>query len=468
MRSPPKREPEPLILIGTSRSGSRCGISSYCLSSPIGDLSIIVRMSVVAPDSSLLQDEIRSGLPERPFWLAAVLLDGVFAAVAYLVSYWLRFDRPQLELFLPKAWSTMPVVVAAQLTCLAIGRAYGRSHRIDWALRVVGGVVAGTLLGSRAVAMAVGFNGLSRLAFVADAVLLSMTAIAWRAVWAIQRRARLVSRARSDDLIDRAQDMRTVGGIVMGLYDYRELLKNLVLKDLKLKYRGSVFGFLWSLANPLLMTVVYTLAFTFILRIRSESFVFSLLLAQLSWTFFASSAMMSTGAIVDNAGLLKSVLFPREILPVGIVLFNLAQYMLTVAVFLPLIMMWYRAPLSAPMTLFPAFLALQVVFTIGVALALSTATAFFRDVRHLLEVALSVLFWSTPILYELTQVPDRLRLVILLSPLSSFVVAYQQMFVHQRWPDGAIWLIAGAQAFVAFTFGVLIFMAFQDRFTDQL
>ena len=259
--------------------------------------------------------------------------------------------------------------------------------------------------------MAVGFNGLSRLAFVADAVLLSMTAIAWRAVWAIQRRARLVSRARSDDLIDRAQDMRTVGGIVMGLYDYRELLKNLVLKDLKLKYRGSVFGFLWSLANPLLMTVVYTLAFTFILRIRSESFVFSLMLGQLSWTFFASSATMSTGAIVDNAGLLKSVLFPRAILPVGTVLFNLAQYLLTVAVFLPLIMMWYRVPLSAPMTLFPVFLALQVVFTIGVALMLATATAFFRDVRHLLEVALSVLFWSTPIVYELTQVPDRLRLV---------------------------------------------------------
>ncbi len=97
---------------------------------------------------------------------------------------------------------------------------------------------------------------------------------------------------------------------------------------------------------------------------------------------------MSTGAIVDNAGLLKSVFFPRAILPIATVLFNLAQYLLTMSVFLPIMMLWYRVPLSAPMLLFPVFLALQVLFTIGVAMMLATATAFFRDVRHLLEVAL--------------------------------------------------------------------------------
>ena len=108
------------------------------------------------------------------------------------------------------------------------------------------------------------------------------------------------------------------------------------------------------------MMVVYTVAFTYILRVRSEGFVFSLMLGLLSWTFFASSAAMSTGAIVDNAGLLKSVLFPRAILPIGTVLFNLAQYLLTVSVFLPAMMLWYQVPPSAPMLLFPVFLALQV------------------------------------------------------------------------------------------------------------
>src|SRR6185436_17636166 len=102
--------------------------------------------------------------------------------------------------------------------------------------------------------------------------------------------------------------------------------------------------------------------------------------------------------------------------PIGTVLFNLVQFLLTLAVFLPAMMLAYRVPIQAPMALFPIFLCLQVMFTIGIALILATATAFFRDVRHLLEVGLSVLFWTTPIVYELHHVPDRVQPLILLSP----------------------------------------------------
>src|SRR4029453_5455816 len=131
-----------------------------------------------------------------------------------------------------------------------------------------------------------------------------------------------------------------------------------------------------------LMMVVYTVAFTYILRVRSEGFVFSLMLGLLSWTLFASSAGMSTGAIVDNSGLLKSVLLPRAILPLGTVLFNLAQYLLTVAVFLPALMLWYGVPPSTPIVVFPIFLLLQVIFVVGVAMILPTAPAFFPVVKH--------------------------------------------------------------------------------------
>ena len=272
----------------------------------------------------------------------------------------------------------------------------------------------------------------------------------------------------ADILVDRAAQRTSLTSIVTGLYTYRELLRNLVLKDLKLKYRGSVFGFLWSLVNPLLMIVVYTIAFTYILRIRAEGFVFYLMLGMLSWTFFANSATMSTGAIIDNAALLKSVFFPRAILPIATVLFNLAQYLLTVAVFLPVMIVWYKVPLSAPMLLFPVFLALQCLFTIGVALALATATAFFRDVRHLLEVALQVLFWTTPILYLLDQVDSRLRLVILSSPMSPFVVAYHKLFYYRQWPDATVWLMAIVYAGGMFLLGVAIVLAYEDQLAEQL
>jgi len=297
-----------------------------------------------------------------------------------------------------------------------------------------------------------------------------VAALGWRGAWKLAGMAGGTNDDGEgpDELVDRAKEMTTVRGVVLSFYAYRELLKNLVLKDLKLKYRGSAFGFLWSLVNPLMMIVVYTVAFRYILRIRSEGFVFYLLLGQLSWTFFSSSAGMSTGAIVDNAGLLRSVTFPRAILPISTVLFNLAQFLLTVLVFLPVMLLWYRVPLAAPMLLFPVFLALQVIFTMGVALVLSTTTAFFRDVRHLVEVALAMLFWTTPILYELGHVPERLRLLILLSPMSPFVTAYHDLFYFRQWPEATVWLVASVYAFGAFILGTTLLLAFEDRFTEQL
>jgi len=316
----------------------------------------------------------------------------------------------------------------------------------------------------------IGFEGISRGAFVADVMLLVLGALGWRGAWVLRARARARTgrSARSDDLVDRTAEMTTLTTVVASLYSYRELLKNLVLKDLKLKYRGSVFGFLWSLINPLMMIVVYTIAFTFILRVRSQGFVFYLMLGQLAWTFFASAAIMSTGSVLDNSGLLKSVIFPRAILPIGTVLFNFAQYLLTVSVFLPIMLLWYQVPLSAPMLVFPVFLLLQVVFTMGVAFIFATWTVFFRDVRHLLEVALAMLFWATPIVYELRQVPERLRLLLLLSPMSPFVVAYQQIFFYREWPDATVWLVAVALALGAFVVGALVFLAYEDALTEQL
>jgi ABC-2 type transport system permease protein len=408
-------------------------------------------------------------LPQRPSWWLGVLLDVLVAGAADLVAHWARFQGLRLDTLLPGPWSTLPYLVAGQVAALALAGAYGRRPRIDWLIRVLAGAVIGTAVSAALLGAIRGFEGLSRSAFVADAVLLSVGAIGWRGAWVIRarRRARREHLIKGD-FVDRAAEAVTVGGVFSNLYQYRELLKSLVLKDLKLKYRGSVFGFLWSLANPLLMTAVYTIGFTYILRIRSEGFVYYLLLGVLSWTFFANSAAMATGAIVDNAGLLKSVNFPRAILPIETVLFNLAQYLLTVLVFIPAMILWYQVPLTATMLLFPVFLALHVIFTIGAALFLATATAFFRDVRHLLEVALSVMFWTTPIVYELKQAPEQAQLLLLLSPVSPFIEAYHQLFFYRQWPEPTIWVLAGAHAIGAFLVGSLLFLAFEDRLMEQV
>lgn len=270
------------------------------------------------------------------------------------------------------------------------------------------------------------------------------------------------------DLIDRASQRNTLAGTVGGMWRYRGLIRNLVLKELKLKYRGSILGFLWSLVNPLAMITVYTVAFTFIIRTTVEGFVFFVLLGLLPWTFFVGATNMATGAIIDSGSLMKSVAFPRAILPVSIVLFNLVQFLLTLLIFLPIMLVAYRVPPSAPMLLFPVFLVLQVAFTIGVALLLAAGTTFFRDIRHLLEIGLAILFWLTPILYPLTQVPQGLRTLILVTPLSPFVTGYHQTLFDRQWPEPIVLLLATVYGTATFFIGARVFLAVEDRLMEHL
>jgi ABC-2 type transport system permease protein len=270
------------------------------------------------------------------------------------------------------------------------------------------------------------------------------------------------------DMVDAAGANLGTFGSIAALVQYRELIRNLVFKDLKLKYRGSVFGFLWSLLNPMVMMTVYLIAFKYIMQVRSGGFVFLLLLGILAWTFFTSSASMGAGAIVDNAGLLKTVHFPRAVLPIASVLFSLAQYLLTILVFLPFMLLIYRMPPHPALLLFPVVIALQLAMTIGIALALATGVVFFRDIRHLLEIALMVMFWTTPIIYDFQAIPKPWRWPVLLSPMSPFVLAYQPIFYSGRVPDPEVCLVGVVYAAIAFCGGFALFSRYQHEFVEQV
>lgn len=267
---------------------------------------------------------------------------------------------------------------------------------------------------------------------------------------------------------DRAAEPPGLSRTLRGLGRYQHLLRNLVVKDLKLKYRGSVFGFVWSLANPLIMIAVYTFAFTYILDLRTPAFVFYLMLGILPWTFFASAIAMATGAIVDNGGLVRSVWFPRAILPIATVLFNFAQYLLTAVVFLPVMMAIYGVAPAPPMLAFPVFLLLQTLMTIGLALLIAVGTAYFRDVRHFVDVGLAILFWATPVVYETTQLPPGLRRALLLTPLSPYITAYHDVFYYRRWPDGEVWAVGIVYAAAALLAGLWVIARIEDRLTERV
>jgi ABC-type polysaccharide/polyol phosphate export permease len=270
------------------------------------------------------------------------------------------------------------------------------------------------------------------------------------------------------DLVEVGRDFASMTGGVLRTWRYRQLLLNIVSKDLKLKYQRSLLGFAWSLLNPLIMIAVYTVAFTYVMRVPTERFVLFILIGILAWNFFSGAVVSASEAVINNASLQKAVVFPRAVLPFSAVLFNLALYLLTMVVFLPVMLVIYRVPPAPRMLLFPVFLLLQVVFITGVTLLLSTASTLFRDVKHLIEVGINILFWATPIIYELSMVPAQMRRVALLSPMASFVRAYQDLFYYGVAPSALIWFIAIAYAVGAFVCGLSVFLAFEDSFAENL
>jgi ABC-type polysaccharide/polyol phosphate export permease len=272
----------------------------------------------------------------------------------------------------------------------------------------------------------------------------------------------------SDLFEDRAASAPPLRLGLLRLLRYRELLRNLVMKDLKLKYRGSALGFVWSLANPLAMLVVYSIAFTYILNIRRPNFVLFLFVGLLAWTFFASTISMATGTIADAGGLLKSVRFPRTVMPMATVLFNLSQYLMTFGVLLPVMLIVYRVRPAAPMLAYPVVLFLLVLFTSGLALIVATANVYYRDVRHLVEVGLQVMFWATPVVYDLRDVPARLQWLILLSPMTAYISALHDIFYRQTWPGLSIWMAASGWGVVMFLAGLTLFLTYEDRLAEQL
>lgn len=250
------------------------------------------------------------------------------------------------------------------------------------------------------------------------------------------------------------------------VWRYRELLANLIRTDLKVKYRGSVLGFAWSLLNPLLTMLVYVIAFRYVMRIDLENYSLFLLTGLLPWIFFSSSLLAASTCILDGASLLQKVYFPREVFPFSTVLFFFVQFLLALAAFAPLCLV-LKADFAAVNLLYLGIAALLLVFTAGAGLMLSALTVFYRDVRHFVQVGVTLLFWLTPIVYPFEMVPAAARPWFLLNPLVLFVEAFHDVLFWNRAPGpevlGGITLWAG----VALVAGWTLFARLELRFAEE-
>jgi ABC-2 type transport system permease protein len=218
-----------------------------------------------------------------------------------------------------------------------------------------------------------------------------------------------------------------------------ELLTELIRKDLKVKYKNSALGFVWSLANPLLYLAVFTLVFSVFLKNNVPWFAVLFMSGFLVWSFFNSATLDSTGAVVGNANLVRKVRFPRVVLPLASVGFAGVHLVLQLLVFFVFLVPVYPDAFGPQLWLLVPALAVAVIFTVAMSLLASALNVRYRDVQHLLEIALLAWFWLTPIVYPVTLVREELARAGLLwmfkfylaNPMTAVVVAAQRaIYVH--------------------------------------
>ncbi len=360
------------------------------------------------------------------------------------------------------------VFMVAMVTSATAARLYGAAGQPTWPVRLTAALVVA------AVAAGAALSALGREVTV-PAILLHATAVAalaasWRVangVW--YRRRRRAHRASAGPdllLVPQGESISSMSAGAWRVWQYRHLVRNLVARHAELKYRGSVLGFAWTLIVPLLTVGVYSLAFTRVMKVGTPRFVLYLIVGVLAWNYFSGAMRAAVEAVVGASPLIRSVVFPRVVLPLALVLFQLGQFALSLAVFLPIALLAYGAPPLTGLLVFPVFLLLHTTFILGLSLALATATASFRDVRHLVDAALGMLFWATPVVYEIGMVPGAASRAVGLSPVGAYIRAYQDIFYYGTMPEPALWLAAVAYAICALACGLSLFQAHEGRFAE--
>lgn len=244
---------------------------------------------------------------------------------------------------------------------------------------------------------------------------------------------------------------------------YQWLLKELIIRDLKIKYRRSVLGYLWSILNPLMLMGVLSVVFSTMFRFDIPNYPVYLLTGQLIFGFYSEATNMAMTSILGGASLIKKVYLPKYIFPVSRVLSSFTT-MLFSLVALVIVMALTRAEYHITAILLPIVLLYILVFSIGMSLILSVMVVFFRDVQYLYGVFLTALNYLTPIFYPASVLPSWLKELMVLNPMYNFIEMFRKIMLYGQWPTLTEHLICIAFAIGGLVLGVYVFKRNQKDF----
>ena len=251
------------------------------------------------------------------------------------------------------------------------------------------------------------------------------------------------------------------------LYSYRQFLKTSVKKEFRGKYKKSFLGVLWSFINPLLQLLVYALVFPFILRNQEENYVMFLFSALIPWNFFATTISQSTSIVVGNGGILKKVYFPREILPISIVISGAINFLIScIIIFVALMVSGMGITLN--ILWLPIILIVQCIVTLGICFVLSALTVYIRDLEYFINVLLQLWMYVTPVLYSMDLIPQKLAKLFYINPMVEIINAYRCIFYYQTMPNLKALAILTSIGIIGTLIGYTIFKKLEKRFAEEL
>lgn len=256
--------------------------------------------------------------------------------------------------------------------------------------------------------------------------------------------------------------------IVQEIYQYREMIVNLVHKELRGRYKGSVLGFLWTFINPLMQLVVYSTVFSVILRAGIDKYYLFLFVALIPWMFFSTSLSVGTGIIAREKNLVTKIYFPREVLPISYVTSNFVNMLYSFVIVIAAVLIFGDNLNLVAWLFLPLIMAIEYMFTLGCVLIASSITVYLRDMEHIIGILTMAWQFLTPVMYSADMVPDNLMPIFLINPMTTIIMAYRDVLYYGRIPELGVLALPLVVSVIILVLGEIIFRKLQRGFAEEL
>lgn len=255
---------------------------------------------------------------------------------------------------------------------------------------------------------------------------------------------------------------------VKEIFEYSDMIKSLVKRDLRGKYKGSILGFLWTFINPLCQIIVYTIVFSLIARNDMQNFYVYIISGMIPWFFFDGSLRQGAGCIRGQADMVKKIYFPREVLPITTVTSNFVNMLFCFVIVLAVVAISDIGVCWQTWVFLPVIMVLEYALALGFTLIISAATVYLRDLEHIVTVLLMVWIYGTPILYSLQIIPEPIKFILKLNPMTGIIECYHAILYWQDLPSLKYMLYNAAWAVMLLVIGEFVFNKLADNFAEEL